>query len=939
MRSQPLLVLLLAVALLVSAGVAAGAAGENGRIAFVSDRDGNDEIYSAEPDGSDPLRLTEDVADDSAPAWSPDGTQIAFARGFDIWVMDADGSNELKLTDASGVDSAPTWSPDGTKLAFISNRNTPSGGTTGPEVWVMETDGTGIRQVTDTSASSSLAPAWSPSGTEIAFHSNVDGEFEVYKIAADHVPPGTGTDARVKLTDNVGIHDQNPAWSPDGARLAFERGTGTNVGDATKEIWAMDADGSDQVRLTNNSDYDVQPAWSPDGSRIAFASDAGADGDLEVVHMPATGGTVSSVTATAAGVRDEQPDWGAVATPPVEETATPGPDTEKTSPAVPPPPVIFIHGFLGASIGCPDNAKGDAKSGSQELWPNIRPITTSTGEFRGLTAPSFDRMRLDDDGISNLDNGDACTRSAYVTGLVEKVLISDVYAGTVQNLKGLGRPYYVYTYDWRRGPGQAVAGLDALIERARSETGAAKVALFAHSMGGLVTRWYIDEPTRAAKVARALTVGTPYWGSAKAWLPLIRGFESQGFTRINVLDALVHDPESMKRWARNLTGLFYLYPSANWYRTRGPWLSFEDEYGGDWLDFAKVIQAIFSQQGNTKLARGAYAGHRDTLDGFETHGVDYRVVVGTGLETLTKIREHRKAWIPFTDYTYGDGDGTVPTFSGLQQLNAAAPVLGEAIPRHYVCGLDHNALATDPGLFAGVAGFLRDGSPITLAAASSNGQPDQRGFCSRSSSGGRQIVIHGDGTRGPGLPDIEVDPAAGGSSVGAARAAQTGAGPVKLGEAVQAGLVDVLERDGRTVIVARDDLPVSLRVSGRTLALLVTPLDGERTGKTVAYRARRGTVVLRGTSATLDGKRLRPSARDRTPPRTTVRRRRKGRTTILVAKARDRSGVRATFIQVGRGKRREWRKPQRVATRTLKSVRFGSVDVFGNVERPRKVGR
>ncbi|MEA2311219.1 MAG: hypothetical protein QOE28_1187 [Solirubrobacteraceae bacterium] len=304
--------------------------GANGRIAFVSDRDGNAEIYSANPDGSDPQRLTANTVADTDPAVSADGSKIAFVRGFDIWVMNADGSDQHAVTGTEGPDATPAWSPDGTKLVFESNHST-STGTTGRELFVKNADGSGTAaQLTQTSTGSSQAPAWSPAGDKIAFHSNLDGEFEIYSIAAGS-SPGATTDSRVKLTDNLNIQDQNPSWSPDGARIAFERGSGTNVGDATKEIYAMDADGTNAAQLTFNADYDVQPAWSPDGTRIAFESDAGPDGDREILSMPAVpGGAASNVTSTTSGVQDTQPDWGRPAPEP-EPTPTPTPT------ATPPP--------------------------------------------------------------------------------------------------------------------------------------------------------------------------------------------------------------------------------------------------------------------------------------------------------------------------------------------------------------------------------------------------------------------------------------------------------------------------------------------------------------------------------------------------------------------------------------------------------------------------
>ena len=116
-----------------------------------------------------------------------------------------------------------------------------------------------------------------------------------------------------------------------------------------------------------------------------------------------------------------------------------------------------------------------------------------------LTAPHFDRMRLDKDGLSNLATDDECTRSARRAGLVENVLVTDVYGGTVTNLRSLGRPFYVYTYDWRQSP-QRGAGRPRRPRRAGpARDRAAKVVIFSHSMGGLVTRWYIDDPARAAR--------------------------------------------------------------------------------------------------------------------------------------------------------------------------------------------------------------------------------------------------------------------------------------------------------------------------------------------------------------------------------------------------------------------------------------------------------
>ena len=100
--------------------------GANGRIVFESDRDSpgaaGTEIYTANADGSDPRRLTVNTVADTDPAYSPDGSKIAFTRSNDIWVMNADGSGPRNLTDHPAQDTSPAWSPDGKRLAFVSTR-------------------------------------------------------------------------------------------------------------------------------------------------------------------------------------------------------------------------------------------------------------------------------------------------------------------------------------------------------------------------------------------------------------------------------------------------------------------------------------------------------------------------------------------------------------------------------------------------------------------------------------------------------------------------------------------------------------------------------------------------------------------------------------------------------------------------------------------------
>jgi Tol biopolymer transport system component len=284
------------VALLALVAPAKGAfPGSNGKLAFQSDPYGNDSseafIYTINADGTGRSNVW--LARGHHPAWSPDGSRIAFAGEIDgdleIWTVKADRSGLTRLTHNVADDDFPAWSPDGTQLVFCS----------GGELYVMNANGAGQRRLTADPATDSW-PAWSADGTRIAFSSNRTGTFEIYTVA----PDGSGL---TRLTTNL-VQDYVGDWSPDGRWIAFHRNA---VVLPNRDIWKMRAQpGGEERQLTSGAAQDEHPAWSPDGTRIAFATDRDKAHfrGWEIYTMDAGDGSGLS-NVTRSGVHELFPAW------------------------------------------------------------------------------------------------------------------------------------------------------------------------------------------------------------------------------------------------------------------------------------------------------------------------------------------------------------------------------------------------------------------------------------------------------------------------------------------------------------------------------------------------------------------------------------------------------------------------------------------------------
>ena len=285
----------LLIAYLATLGLAVAGWGQvDGKIAFISDREGYEDVWIMNADGSDPVNLTQG-RHCTTPAWSPDGTQIAYIYlddyprgryGGEVWLMDADGGNSQQLTDDSVDKTSLSWSADGRGIYYVvrwtaeMTKESEAGERDGPDAFVMALDGSGPSLVDWREVPHFRQSSLSPDGTKeaiVVLREKGDAEnlARLYVRDANEdeyfIARSTGKYPGIPLLGlprNATVSDATwvtkPTWAPDGMRMAFTSLTHLEL------IWTVDIDGGNLVELTNGLGG-RNPAWQP-ASPLAAAT-------------------------------------------------------------------------------------------------------------------------------------------------------------------------------------------------------------------------------------------------------------------------------------------------------------------------------------------------------------------------------------------------------------------------------------------------------------------------------------------------------------------------------------------------------------------------------------------------------------------------------------------------------------------------------------------
>lgn len=810
--------------LVIPATASATFDGSTGKVAYV---DTNDGLYIDDPFDDQPAQgpLATVASNEptnglaamtSPPAWSPDGTMLAYTAPIPdsfglqhtaVFVVKADGTGMRQVTEPFALapdtcpgqcnnghqayDTSAIWTPQG-KIAFIrqvfSGDESPRVSERGSSVRIVDPAGGGDTQryYMEPKANGLILSIVWPTSSLHPFAIVGDKPDRSYSIR------NLGTMHDI-VSAPTGIFDLDA--SPVGQKLAYAtliNGPRVHVIDFAGRALESFATGIEQPQIR----------FTPDGNGIART---GCARDRQ--QRRHCGIVTHRLDDPDGDVRPEDP----LETPFLDMQGgvhLPGFPGHRGNFDIQSQdlPIILIPGFLGSEIQC---------DGEVEWMPILPPIVMRP-------------IALSADGRTN----QTCLSAGATGKPVDRFLRSDVYIHLDKWLEKLDPPAggATFGWDWRRAPQESLDELEAKIDEllAKSELakaqGAKRVALAGHSYGGVLMRIFINDEARSRKVARMLNVGVPMWGSIKPFFPLVFGIEGIG---TSALDMFVEN-EDLKDTMRNFPGAYHLLAGDNF----GPWLTVD----GQMHDQTGVKGYMQSQGANGTLFEEARKTHAEAIDGWLDYDgrIDVRNVVGVGFLTTHKVDVTMKGDEADVEVLLGDGDITVPRFSARQQ-KPGGPVMGDPIHIQERCDWQHMDQLKDEVTRNAYTQFMLFGrTPRKLPEANCELSGDVIEFSE----------------------DLEIPPPVLDEGLAAA--------PMSLGTAQWEGKADVIDLPGGTQVVVNDAAPVALAVEAAGLSMAVTDVDAAGRGRRVTYGPLTGDLVIEPGAADVpvvkvDGKPVKPT--------------------------------------------------------------------------------